>query len=481
MEIKNTGIVDKISDGIIIAHGLSEVGYGEIVKIIGEKGSYTGLVLNLESERVGIVVMGDFKDIKAGDMVEVVNELPGIKAGEDLLAHVLDGVGNPIDGKELVYTKPSRQMLFERIAPGVIDRKDVERPLHTGIMAIDAMIPIGRGQRQLIIGDRQTGKSTIGIDTILNQKDENVICIYVAIGQKASKIAQMVSELEQKAAMKNTIILLASSSDSAAMQFFAPYTGTAIAEYFAENGRDVLIIYDDLSKHAYAYREISLLLERPPGREAYPGDIFYLHSRLLERSVQYSDAKKAGSITSLPIVETQAGDLSTYIPTNIISITDGQIYLESDLFNANHRPAINVGLSVSRVGGAAQTKPMKQVAGQLRLDLAQYRALEAFAQLGTDLDEATQKQLDRGARMTELLKQDQFNPIPIKEQIVLIYAGTNGFLDGVEVKDITEWKNEFRKHLNKNHEELLKAIELNKKIEGELDEKLKKVIADFKL
>lgn len=481
MEIKNTGVVDKISDGIIIAHGLSEVGYGEIVKIIGEKGSYTGLVLNLESERVGIVVMGDFKDIKAGDMVEVINELPGIKAGEDLLAHVLDGVGNPIDGKELVYSKPSRQMPFERIAPGVIDRKDVERPLHTGIMAIDAMIPIGRGQRQLIIGDRQTGKSTIGIDTILNQKDENVICIYVAIGQKASKIAQMVSELEQKAAMKNTIILLASSSDSAAMQFFAPYTGTAIAEYFAENGRDVLIIYDDLSKHAYAYREISLLLERPPGREAYPGDIFYLHSRLLERSVQYSDTKKAGSITSLPIVETQAGDLSTYIPTNIISITDGQIYLESDLFNANHRPAINVGLSVSRVGGAAQTKPMKQVAGQLRLDLAQYRALEAFAQLGTDLDEATQKQLDRGARMTELLKQDQFNPIPIKEQIVLIYAGTNGFLDEVEVKDITEWKNEFRKHLNKNHQELLKTIQLDKKIEGELDEKLKKVIADFKL
>lgn len=481
MEIKNTGIVEKISDGIVVATGLSEVGYGEIVNIITRKKNLKGLVLNLESDKVGIVVMGEFKEIKAGDLVEVTNELPFIEVSDDLLGRVLNGIGNPIDGSELKLASTKVKMPFEKIAPGVIERKDVERPLHTGVMAIDAMTPIGRGQRQLIIGDRQTGKSTIGIDTILNQKEENVICIYVAIGQKSSKIAQLVADLEKRDALKYTIILLASSSDDAAMQFFAPYTGTAIAEFFAQQGKDALIIYDDLSKHAYAYREIALLLERPPGREAYPGDIFYLHSRLLERSVQYSDEEGGGSITSLPVVETQAADLSTYIPTNIISITDGQIYLEADLFNANHRPAINVGLSVSRVGGAAQTKPMKQVSGQLRLDLAQYRALEAFAQLGTDLDPATQMQLDRGARMTELLKQAQYNPIPIKEQIILVYAGTNGFLDKVDVKDVSEWKNSFRKYLENNHKDLLDSIDLSKKIEGDLEEKIKKVISDFSL
>ncbi|MBP9759199.1 F0F1 ATP synthase subunit alpha [Candidatus Dojkabacteria bacterium] len=481
MEIKNTGVVEKISDGIVVATGLSKVGYGEIVNIVAQKKTLKGLVLNLEKDKVGIVVMGEFKEIKAGDLVEVTNDLPSIEVCDELLGRVLNGIGNPIDGSELKLSTKKVKMPFERIAPGVIERKDVERPLHTGVMAIDAMTPIGRGQRQLIIGDRQTGKSTIGIDTILNQKDENVVCIYVAIGQKSSKIAQLVADLEARDALKYTIILLANSSDDAAMQFFAPYTGTAIAEYFAEQGKDALIIYDDLSKHAYAYREIALLLERPPGREAYPGDIFYLHSRLLERSVQYSDAKGGGSITSLPVVETQAADLSTYIPTNIISITDGQIYLEADLFNANHRPAINVGLSVSRVGGAAQTKPMKQVSGQLRLDLAQYRALEAFAQLGTDLDSATQMQLDRGARMTELLKQDQYNPIPIKEQILLIYAGTNGFLDEIEVKNVTEWKNALRKHLVNKHKDLLDSIELNKKIEGEIEEQIKKVISGFSL
>lgn len=485
MKIKNIGKVREIKDGVVIADGLSQVGSGEIVNIKDSRGkTKQGLVMNLLEKEVGIIVLGEYSDIKEGNIIETTGKLPTINVSDDMLGRVIDPLGNPIDGKGPI--KPGKELNMEKIAPGVIERKDVERPLQTGIVAIDAMIPIGRGQRQLIIGDRQTGKTTIAIDTIINQKNSakeinfpQVYCIYVAIGQKASKIAQIKAKLEAEGAMDYTIIVSATASDPASLQYLAPYAGTAIGEYFAENGKDALIIYDDLTKHAWAYREISLLLKRPPGREAYPGDIFYLHSKLLERSVQYSDEKGGGSLTALPVIETQAGDVSAYIPTNVISITDGQIYLEADLFNSGVKPAINVGISVSRVGGSAQLKPMKQVAGKLRLDLAQYRALAAFAQFGSDLDPQTQAQLDRGARMVEILKQDQYKPRNMSMQVMLMYAGSNGYLDKYKVSEIAPWRERFEIYLLEKGVEVMKKLAANNKIEGDLETEVKEVIEKF--
>lgn len=479
MEIKNTGKVNEIKDGIVIADGLSELGSGELVLINTKSGEkVSGLALNLEEENVGIVVIGAYNKISEGDIIETTGKLPSVKASKEILGRVINPLGEPVDGKGEIGGD-GKEMILQKIAPGVIERKDVDRPLQTGIKSIDAMIPIGRGQRQLIIGDRQTGKTTIAIDTILNQKQSAedqglpmVKCVYVAIGQKVSKIAQIVAKLEQTGAMEYTTVVVAGASEPAALQYIAPYTGTAIAEYFAEQGDDTLVIFDDLTKHAWAYREISLLLRRPPGREAYPGDIFYLHSALLERGVQFSDENKAGSITMLPIIETQAGDVSAYIPTNVISITDGQVYLESDLFNAGVRPAINVGLSVSRVGGAAQTKAMKQVAGQLRLDLAQYRELAAFAQFGSDLDETTKQKLSRGERMTELLKQIQYSPISVGIQVALIFAGTKGYLDAISTGEVTRWEEGFLKYMSEKKSELANQLGAGKKIEDKLEKDL---------
>ena len=487
MEVKNVGRVKEIKDGIVRASGLSDVGYGELVKITQKNGSSVlGQALNLEGSEVGIIVLDDFSEISEGDLIETTGTLPKLEVSEKILGRVIDPMGKILDGKGELQGG-TKSMSLEKIAPGVIERQDVSRPLQTGIIAIDASIPIGRGQRELIIGDRQTGKTAIGIDAIINQKKAaeeqglpKVYCIYVAIGQKASKIAQIKAKLELEGAMDYTVIVSATASDPASLQYLAPYTGCAIGEYFAEKGKDALIIFDDLTKHAWAYREISLLLQRPPGREAYPGDIFYLHSKLLERSVQYSEELGGGSLTALPIIETQAGDVSAYIPTNVISITDGQIYLEADLFNAGTRPAVNVGLSVSRVGGAAQQKPMKQVAGQLRLDLAMYRELAAFAQFGSELDLETQSKLDRGARMVELLKQNQYQPMPVGEQILLIYAGNNGYLDKIELADMQEWKDKFAQFLRTKGKKVLEEVVMkNEKIEGALEEKVKAMIENF--
>ncbi len=482
-EIKNVGSVLEVRDGIIIADGLSNLGASELVEITTSKGDkIKGLGLNLEERIVGIVVLGDYKGIQEGDEVVALGTLLNINVDENILGRVMNPLGVPIDGKgEVKVGKDARQMPFEKIAPGVIERKDVERPIKTGIKAIDALVPIGKGQRQLIIGDRQTGKTAIGIDAILNQKGQNVKCIYVSIGQKNSKIAQIAKRLEREGAMEYTVIVAATASDPASFQYIAPYAGTAIGEYFAEKGEDALIIYDDLTKHAWAYREISLLLRRPPGREAYPGDIFYLHSKLLERSIQYSDIKGAGSLTALPIIETQAGDMSAYIPTNVISITDGQIFLEADLFYSGQRPAVNVGQSVSRVGGAAQTKAMKQVAGQLRLDLAQYRSLAAFAQFGSDLDEETKKSLRRGEVMTELLKQAQYEPMPLGEQVAVLFAGTRGYLDTLSKPEVVEWEENFRRYLRSKAAKVLEALDSGAKIEEKLEAQLIKIVEDFKL
>lgn len=481
-EVKNVGYVLVVKDGVVLADGLSDVGSNEIVEITTKKNrSVKGLVLNLLENTVGIVVLGNYEDIQEGDEVVALGKLLSIKVDENILGRVINPLGETIDGRgELKAGKDAKDMGFDKIAPGVIGRKDVNRPLQTGIKAIDALIPIGRGQRELIIGDRQTGKTAIAIDAIINQAKEGVKCIYVAIGQKASKIAQIRARLESMGAMEYTVIVNAGASDPASLQYLAPYTGTAIGEYFAEKGEDALVIYDDLTKHAWAYREISLLLRRPPGREAYPGDVFYLHSKLLERSVQFSDEEGGGSLTALPIIETQAGDVSAYIPTNVISITDGQIYLESDLFNAGQRPAVNAGLSVSRVGGSAQTKGMKGVSGQLRLDLAQYRELAAFAQFGSDLDEDTKNTLKRGEIMTELLKQSQYEPVPLAEQTAVLYAGTNGYLDEKEKNEVLEWEQSFRKNLNAKHKDLVKELAEGGKVEGKLEEKLIKAIKDFK-
>lgn len=472
---KNIGIINEVGDGVIKASGLSDVSYNELINL---PHNLLGLALNLEEDNVGIVVFGDYKLLKEGDQVETSGKILSIPVGESLIGRVVDPLGAPIDGKGPIKTTKSNPI--EKIAPGVITRQSVNTPLQTGIAAIDSMIPIGRGQRELIIGDRGIGKTAITLDTIINQKDTGVVCIYVAIGQKTSKIAQIVDTLEKYGAMNHSIIVAASASDSAALQFLAPYAGCAIGEYFMEQGKDALVIYDDLSKHAWAYRQISLLLRRPSGREAYPGDIFYLHSRLLERAARLNKDNGGGSLTALPIIETQAGDVSAYIPTNVISITDGQIYLESDMFNSGNRPAVNVGLSVSRVGGAAQIKAMKSVAGTLRLDLAQFRSLEAFAQFGSDLDEATRNQLERGRRIVEVLKQPQYQPVSVEQQVVLIWAVTNGKLDDIELAAINSFQEKLTDSLSTKGKKILDEIKKEKVLSESLTKELERFIADFK-
>jgi F-type H+-transporting ATPase subunit alpha len=433
--------------------------------------------LNLEEDKVGAVLFGDFQTIKEGDLVKRTGRIMQVPVGDALVGRVVDVLGNPIDEGGPIVT--DHYYPVERIAPGVVDRQPVKEPLQTGLKAIDAMVPIGRGQRELIIGDRQTGKTAVAVDTIINQKGKDVICIYVAIGQKASTVAQVVKTLQDFGAMDYSIIIKATASDPAAMQFLAPYSGAAMGEYFRDSGRHALTIYDDLSKQAAAYREISLLLRRPPGREAYPGDVFYLHSRLLERAAKLSDAKGGGSLTSLPIIETQAGDISAYIPTNVISITDGQIFLEADLFNSGFRPAINVGNSVSRVGGSAQIKAMKQVAGTLRLDLAQFRELQAFAQFGSDLDKATQAQLARGQRLTEILKQPQYQPMDVEKQVLVIWAATNGYVDDIAVDDVRKFETQLLEFVQNSHPGLLANISEKKNLTDDIKKDLKQVLQDF--
>src|SRR5512138_3529350 len=453
VDVAEVGSIISIGDGIARVHGVERAMAGEMLEF--PHGVY-GIALNLEEESVGVVLLGEFKEIKEGDPVKRTGRIISVPVGEEMLGRVVNALGQPIDGKGPVLTKQFAPI--ERLAPGVVDRQPVKEPLQTGLKAIDGMVPIGRGQRELIIGDRQTGKTAVAIDAIINQKGLDVVCIYVAIGQKRSTVAQVVKTLQDYGAMDYTIVIKATASDPAAMQFLAPYSGAAMGEYFRDNGKHALTIYDDLSKQAAAYREISLLLRRPPGREAYPGDVFYLHSRLLERAAKLSDVKGGGSLTSLPIIETQAGDISAYIPTNVISITDGQIFLEADLFNSGFRPAINVGNSVSRVGGSAQIKAMRQVAGTLRLDLAQFRELAAFAQFGSDLDKATQAQLARGERLTELLKQDQYSPLDVTLQVVTIFAGTQGFVDDVPVNQISRFEHELQRFMTTTRSGLLHRI-----------------------
>lgn len=469
---QNVGVVTEIGDGVARIEGLSDVQYSELIDF---GNGVFGLALNLEQYNVGAVIFGDFTKIKEGDEVKTTGRILQVPVGEALVGRVVDALGNPIDGKGVIKAKDHYPV--EKIAPGVITRQSVNTPLQTGIKAIDSMIPIGRGQRELIIGDRSTGKTTIAVDTIINQKD--VICIYVAIGQKASKVAQLVAKLEEVGAVEHTIVVYASASDSATMQYLAPYAGCAMGEYFMDQGKDALIIYDDLSKHAWAYRQMSLLLRRPSGREAYPGDVFYLHSRLLERAAKLNRDFGGGSLTALPIIETQAGDVSAYIPTNVISITDGQIYLESDLFFAGFRPALNVGISVSRVGGAAQTKAMKAVAGKLRLDLAQFRALQAFAQFASDLDPETRAQIERGKRITEILKQPPYMPVPVEEQVVLLWVVTNGYLDGIEVENVRDFEQKYIAHIKLREKKLLPEITSKKELDEKMVKDLEKVTKEF--
>ncbi len=471
----SVGTVIEVHDGIARIYGLSGAMSGELLEF---SSGVAGLALNLEEETVGAVILGSEEGIKEGDEVRTTGRIVDVPVGDELIGRVVNSLGEPIDGKG--PTGASRRRVVERIAPNVVTRQAVNQPLQTGIKAIDSIIPIGRGQRELIIGDRSTGKTAIAIDTIINQKKGDVTCVYVAIGQKAAKVAQVVATLERYGAMDRTIVVAANATDSAAMQYLAPYAGCAMAEEFLETGRDALIVYDDLTKHAWAYREISLLLRRPPGREAYPGDVFYLHSRLLERAAKYDKAHGGGSLTALPIIETLANDVSAYIPTNVISITDGQIYLESDLFYAGVRPAVNVGISVSRVGSAAQIKAMKQVAGRLKLDYAQYRELAAFAQFGSDLDKATRAQLERGARITEIFKQSQYEPLPVEQQIEIIWAVTNGYLDDVPVAKVRAFEAAFLRFLSSNHPEIGQAIVNEKAISDTTLEKLKQAIAEFK-
>jgi F-type H+-transporting ATPase subunit alpha len=472
----NVGTVIDAGDGIARAHGLSECMYSELVEF---ENGITGLAMNLEEETVGILVLGDYLDIQEGMQVKTTGRIAEVPVGEGLLGRVVDALGNPIDGKGPISS--SKRRPIERIAPNVVTRKGVNVPVQTGIKAIDSMIPVGRGQRELIIGDRSTGKSTIAIDTIINQKGGDLICIYVAIGQKASKVAQTVGLLERYGAMDHTIVVSASAADPAPMQYLAPYAGCAMGEEFMESGRDALIVYDDLSKHAWAYRQVSLLLRRPPGREAYPGDVFYLHSRLLERSARLEEAYGGGSLTALPIIETQANDISAYIPTNVISITDGQIFLEADLFNAGIRPAINVGLSVSRVGGSAQRRAIRQVAGTLKLELAQFRELQAFAQFGTsDLDASTVRQLERGRRITELLKQPQYSPIIFHHQVIAFFAASNGFLDDVPVDKIRAFETALYEFMDSNHPEIGDEIVEKMILSGELEEKMRTALREYK-
>jgi len=475
VQVSETGYVISVGDGIARVHGLDRVMAGELLEF---PHGVSGLAQNLEEDQVGCVLMGETAEIREGDEVRRTGRIMSVPVGDALIGRVVDTLGQPIDGKGPIDTRHSNPI--ERIAPGVIDRQPVREPLQTGIKAIDSMIPVGRGQRELIIGDRQTGKTAIALDTIINQKDTGVICIYVAIGQKRSTVAQVVQTLEEFGAMDYTIVVAATASDPAPMQYLAPYAGCAMGEFFRDSGRHALCIYDDLSKHAAAYREISLLLRRPPGREAYPGDVFYLHSRLLERAAKLNNDLGGGSLTALPFIETQAGDVSAYIPTNVISITDGQIFLESDMFNSNIRPAVNVGISVSRVGGNAQIKAMKQVAGPLRLELAQYRALAAFAQFGSDLDKASQAQLNRGRRMTEILKQPQYSPLPVEKQVLIIFAATNAYLDDLPVDVCRQFESELYRYVENVNPKILSTLREQKAIDAALKSDMSAAIAEFK-
>jgi F-type H+-transporting ATPase subunit alpha len=475
VQIQNVGTVLQVGDGIARVYGLEQVMAGELLEF---EDKTIGIALNLENDNVGVVLMGTGLSILEGGSVRSTGKIAQIPVGDGFLGRVVDSLARPIDGKGDIVTTESR--LVESMAPGIITRKSVCEPVQTGITAIDSMIPIGRGQRELIIGDRQTGKTSVAIDTIINQKTEDVVCVYVAIGQKASSVASIVTTLEEKGALGYTIVVASNADDPATLQYIAPYTGAALAEYFMYKGKATLIIYDDLSKQASAYRQMSLLLRRPPGREAYPGDVFYLHSRLLERAAKLSDALGGGSMTALPIIETQAGDVSAYIPTNVISITDGQIFLSGDLFNAGIRPAINVGISVSRVGSAAQTKAMKQVAGKLKLELAQFAELEAFSQFASDLDAATQAELARGQRLREMLKQPQNSPISVEEQVAIIYAGINGFLDDIPVSEVKAFILKMRSYIKNTVPEFISSIKTEKKLTPENEEVLKKAIASLK-
>ena len=476
-EISNTGTVLEVGDGIARVYGLGNAMANELVSFEDGKGTL-GIAMNLEEDNVGVVILGDYTNIKEGTIVKTTNQIASVPVGDGLIGRIIDPTGKPIDGKGDYPYEKTRPI--ERVAPGIVTRRSVYQPLQTGLTAIDALTPIGRGQRELIIGDRQTGKTAIAIDTIINQQGKDVICIYVAIGQKASTVAHLAKTLEEKGAMAYTIIVSSTADESAPLQYIAPFAGVTIGEEFMEQGKDVLIIYDDLSKHAQAYRAMSLLLKRPPGREAYPGDVFYLHSRLLERAVKLNDELGGGSITALPIIETQAGDVSAYIPTNVISITDGQIFLESNAFNSGQRPAINAGISVSRVGGAAQTKGIKQVAGQLRLDLAQYRELEAFAQFASDLDAATKKQLLRGEKLTEVLKQLQYNPLSVAEQVSILFAANEGILDDIENAKIQRFKKDWFVYFNANLKELSDRLNAGEGLSDEDKTILKNSLNKFK-
>ena len=474
-EVDHVGTVIQVADGIARIHGLEKAMQGELLEFPHE---VYGMVMNLEEDNVGAVLLGDSANINEGDVVKTTGRVATVPAGDAMLGRVVNALGQPIDGKGPIKTETLRPI--ERVASGVISRKSVDTPLQTGIKAIDSMVPIGRGQRELIIGDRQTGKTAIAIDTIINQKDQDVLCIYVAIGQKASTVANLVKTLEEAGAMDYTTVVAATASELAPLQYIAPYSGCAIGEEWMEQGKDVLIVYDDLSKHAAAYRTLSLLLRRPPGREAYPGDVFYLHSRLLERAARLSDKLGGGSLTALPIIETQAGDVSAYIPTNVISITDGQIYLETEMFNSGFRPAVNPGLSVSRVGGSAQIKAMKKIAGSIRIELAQYRELAAFSQFGSDLDAETKRQLDQGERIREILKQGQYAPLPVWDQVIIIYAATKQYLLDIAVEDVLAFEKGLFDYLDSKHPEIPAAIRDDKEIKEETEEQLKKAIEEFK-
>lgn len=475
LEVSDTGTVIQVADGIARVHGLEKAMQGELLEFPGE---VFGMVLNLEEDNVGVVLLGNQKNINEGDIVKTTGRVVEVPVGDAMLGRVVNALGQPIDGKGPIQTEKYRQI--ERVASGVITRKSVDTPLQTGIKAIDSMVPIGRGQRELIIGDRQTGKTAIAIDTIINQKGQGVKCIYVAIGQKASTVANIVKTLEEYGAMAYTTVVASTASELAPLQYIAPYAGCAIGEEWMENGEDVLVVYDDLSKHATAYRTLSLLLKRPPGREAYPGDVFYLHSRLLERAVRMSEEYGGGSLTALPIIETQAGDVSAYIPTNVISITDGQIYLETEMFNSGFRPAVNAGLSVSRVGGAAQIKAMKKIAAPIRVELAQYRELASFAQFGSELDADTKEKLAQGERIKEILKQPQYKPMPVQYQVIIIYVATNKYLLDIDTADITRFESELFEFLDTKYPEIPKAIAEEKQISDATDELLKKAIVEFK-
>jgi len=475
VEIQEIGTVLSTGDGIARVYGLDKVALGELLEF--PHGIF-GVALNLEEDNVGTALFGETHMIKEGDTVKRTGRIAEVPVGQGLIGRVVNALGEPIDGRGPIETKDRRRIEIK--APGIVARQPVKEPLQTGLKAIDGMIPIGRGQRELIIGDRQTGKTAVAIDTIINQKGGNVVCIYVAIGQKRSTVAQVVDKLRESGAMEFTIVVAATASESAPLQYIAPYSGCTIGEHSRDNGGHALLIYDDLSKHAVAYRQLSLLLRRPPGREAFPGDVFYLHSRLLERAAKMSDARGGGSLTALPIIETQAGDVSAYIPTNVISITDGQIFLESDLFYSGVRPAINVGISVSRVGGNAQIKAMKQVAGTLRLELAQYREMAAFAQFGSDLDQATQRQLNRGARLVELLKQGQYEPLPVEKQILIIYAGTNGFVDELPLTALKKYEQELYSFIESKHPDIFADIHKKRELDGDLRAKINKALEEFK-